>query len=82
MWGKRSGFNPKILQKYLWGPYYFSQKKKKISKKPFHSTQKEMFVEFVLNTLVKEYSTVDPNMSSKESRSKYIVSVLMLIVKS
>lgn len=51
--------NPRILQKFLWGDFYYSGKK--IYKKPPSTSSKEMFVQFVMEPLVKEYNKLFHN---------------------
>jgi hypothetical protein len=47
--------NPRALQKFLWGSYYYSTSEKKIKKMPPNPESKEMFVQFVMEPLTKEY---------------------------
>ena len=46
--------NPRRLQQYLWGDFYYHGKK--IYKKPQTANGKEMFIQFVMDPLVKEYN--------------------------
>lgn len=52
---KMFGMRPKALVQFLWGKYYFKTGDKKVVKKPPSENSKEMFVQYVLEPLVKEY---------------------------
>lgn len=45
--------NPRVLQKFLWGDYYYSEKK--VFRKPRHDRHRPMFVQFVLDPVMAEY---------------------------
>jgi ribosome assembly protein 1 len=47
------GMNPRVLQKFLWGEYYYSEKK--VFRQPRHDRHRPMFVQFVLDPLLAEY---------------------------
>lgn len=49
------GMNARALQKFLWGEYYYRASDKKIFSKPPTAESKPMFVQYVLDPLVKEY---------------------------
>lgn len=51
----KMGMNARALQKFLWGEYYWSTSQKKILKVPPSSDSKPMFVQFVMEPLIKEY---------------------------
>lgn len=46
--------NPRRLQKYLWGEFFYSNKQ--VFKRPQSASNKHMFVQFVMEPLVKEYN--------------------------
>ena len=52
---KMFGMRPKALVQFLWGKYYFKTSEKKVVKKPPSDNSKEMFVQYVIEPLVKEY---------------------------
>ena len=62
------GMNQKVLMKFLWGEYYWSQSKKKIFNKPPTSESKPMFVQFVMDPLVKEYQKLFSSDMTKNSQ--------------
>ena len=45
--------NPRVLQRFLWGDYYYSEKK--VFRQPKHDRHRPMFVQFVLDPLLGEY---------------------------
>jgi hypothetical protein len=45
--------NPRVLQKFLWGDYYYAEKK--VFRKPRHDRHRPMFVQFVLDPVMAEY---------------------------
>jgi ribosome assembly protein 1 len=47
------GMNPRVLQRFLWGEYYYSEKK--VCRQPKHDRHRPMFVQFVLEPLLAEY---------------------------
>jgi ribosome assembly protein 1 len=47
------GMNPRVLQKFLWGEHYYSEKK--VYRQPRHDRHRPMFVQFVLEPLLAEY---------------------------
>lgn len=44
------GMNPRALQKFLWGDYFYADKK--VTKKPKYEGQKPMFVQLVLDPVI------------------------------
>ena len=48
--------NPRELQKFLWGEFYYSSANKKIYKVAPTASSRPMFVQFVMDPLVKEYN--------------------------
>lgn len=66
--------NPRVLQKFLWGDYYYSEKK--VLRKPCHDRHRPMFVQFVLDPVIGEYrkNLQDADVSSatevREARTK------------
>jgi hypothetical protein len=64
----------KVLQKFLWGDYYYSEKK--VFRKPCHDRHRPMFVQFVLDPVIGEYRKhlQDADVSSatevREARTK------------
>ncbi len=66
--------NPRVLQKFLWGEYYYAEKK--VFRKPRFDRHRPMFVQFVLEPLIAEYrkNFADIDTSSalevKEARMK------------
>lgn len=66
--------NPRVLQKFLWGEYYYSNKK--VTRIPVNDKQKPMFVQLVLEPLIAEYRKhLDPIDTSsqvevREARAK------------
>jgi ribosome assembly protein 1 len=71
---QKFGMNPKVLQKFLWGDYYYSEKK--VFRKPCHERHRPMFVQFVLDPVISEYRKhlQDADISSatevREARTK------------
>ena len=66
--------NPLVLQKFLWGDYYYSEKK--VYRKPCYEQHRPMFVQFVLEPLIAEYrkhfAPIDSSsaVEVKEARTK------------
>lgn len=62
---QKLGMNSRVLQKFLWGEYYFFDKK--VTRKPRNDKHKPMFVQLVLEPLIQEYrKQLDPvDMSSQ-----------------
>ena len=50
--GKQLGMNPKALNKFMWGQYYYVSKEKKIVKVPPREDSNEMFVQYCMQPLV------------------------------
>jgi hypothetical protein len=50
--------NPKALQKFMWGKYYYIASQKKIVKNPPRDDSNEMFVQYALMPLVQEYRKI------------------------
>ena len=50
--------NPKALQKFMWGKYYYIASQKKIVKNPPRDDSNEMFVQYAMMPLVTEYRKV------------------------
>ena len=71
---QKFGMTPRGLQKFLWGDYFYADKK--ISKVAKYENQKPMFVQLVLEPLIAEYRKhIDPIDTSsvievREARSK------------
>lgn len=53
---KKLGVKREVLQKTLWGEFYFNTKTKKIHTKNFNGKMSPMFVQFVLNSIWEVYS--------------------------
>lgn len=47
------GMNPRALQKFLWGDFFYADKK--VTKKSKYEGQKPMFVQWVLDPVIQEY---------------------------
>lgn len=52
--------NKRVLQKTLWGTYYFSPKTKKIFRKPPTPKTPPMFVQFILKSIWDVYNAITP----------------------
>lgn len=55
---KKFGFKKEVLQKVLWGDFYYNPKTKKISKNPFSEKSRPIFVDFILENIYKMYRMV------------------------
>lgn len=53
--------NPLALKKFLWGKYYYVASEKKILKNPPSSDSNVMFVQFLMDPLVKQYKKFFPD---------------------
>ncbi len=61
LYAAKLGVKPQILQKTLWGEYYFDAAKKKIFKKNTTGKLVPMFVQFVLNNIWQVYNAGNPS---------------------
>ena len=55
---KKIGFKKEVIEKLLWGDYYFNHKTKKVFTEKIHENSKPMFVEFVLDNIYKLYNLI------------------------
>jgi ribosome assembly protein 1 len=65
LYARKLGVKREVLQKTLWGEYYFNSKTKKIYKKNFNGKMVPMFVQFVLNNIWEVYSAAESKYGAK-----------------
>jgi hypothetical protein len=58
LYAEKLGVKGKVLQKTLWGDFYFHSKTKRVMKGAQEKAKKPLFVQFVLENLWEVYDTV------------------------
>jgi ribosome assembly protein 1 len=78
---KKIGFKKEIIEKLLWGDYYYNHKSKKVYTQKIHENSKPMFVEFVLDNIYKLYNLVY-NEKNVEKINKAAAAINVTVNKS
>lgn len=60
LYSKKWGVKRELLQKTLWGDYYFNPKTKKVHTKPFAKNALPMAVQLMLNSIWEVYNAITP----------------------
>lgn len=60
LYSKKWGVKRELLQKTLWGDYYFNPKTKKVHTKPFAKNALPMAVQLMLNSVWEIYNAISP----------------------
>jgi len=68
-----------VLEKFLWGNFYFDQSSRKFLKKPTAEATKRSFVEFILEPIYKIFSHV---VSKEKEEVKTVLSDLRIYLSS
>jgi len=55
---KKLGLKLEVLEKYIYGEFYYNNTTKKITRKPPSSKSEPMFVNLILNNIWKVYETI------------------------
>jgi ribosome assembly protein 1 len=55
---EKLGMNPRVLQKFMWGEYYYSPSSKSVSPVPPAKLSKVMFVQFIIEPLIAKYRRI------------------------
>eukprot|EP01114_Cavostelium_apophysatum_P018773 TRINITY_DN5886_c0_g1_i1.p1 TRINITY_DN5886_c0_g1~~TRINITY_DN5886_c0_g1_i1.p1 ORF type:complete len:1020 (-),score=286.89 TRINITY_DN5886_c0_g1_i1:4-3063(-) len=76
LYSKKLGMKKEILQKTLWGEFYFNAKTKRIHTKNYNDRMVPMFVQFVLNNIWEVYNAANTDRPKLEK----IISTLQLKV--
>lgn len=78
MYSQKLGFREDALKRALWGEFFLNTKTKRITRKPSGKLQKNMFVQFVMETICSVYQAV---LDSDVEKTRKIVQSLKIDIQ-